>query len=177
LSALKHLAFDTLSILTMLGLWAILMIVLPVGTWSDVVLYNGVGNACLALAALAFVVFAGRKQRSLDTKLLVISTGGLAVLLVLVLGPVAIDRSLSLYLLNQIDRHDGAVTQGEVDKMIGETYPIDMKVRDQRVVEQINTGNLQRLPDGRLTLTERGRAVMRFTKFIRRAFGLNPLPE
>jgi hypothetical protein len=98
-------------------------------------------------------------------------------LLVLVLGPVAIDRSLSLYLLNQIDRHDGAVTQGEVDKMIGETYPIDMKVRDQRVVEQINTGNLQRLPDGRLTLTERGRAVMRFTKFIRRAFGLNPLPE
>ena len=161
----------------MVGLWAFLMIVLPLGTWSDVVLYNGVGNACLATASLAFAVFVSRKQRSLDTKLLVVSTGGLTVLLVLVLGPVAIDRSLSLYLLNQIDLRDGAVTQREVDKMIGETYPIDMKVRDQRVVEQIKSGNLQSVSDGRLILTERGRAVIRLTSIIRRTFALNPLPE
>lgn len=174
---LRILALDAFSVLATLGFWVALMIVLPVGAWSDVVLYNGVVNALLAVALLALVVFARQKHRALDTKLLVVSNGGLVIILVLVLGPVAIDRSLSLYLLNQIDRHDGAVMRAEVDKMIAETYPIDMKVREQRVVEQINTGNLHRAPDGRLTLTERGRAIMRVTTFIRRTFGLNPLPE
>ena len=52
MSALRNLALDALSILLMLGTWAILMIALPVGSWSAVVLYNGLANAILALAVL-----------------------------------------------------------------------------------------------------------------------------
>ena len=177
MSALRNLALDAFSILLMLVGWAILMICLPVGSWSSVVLYNGIANGIVPLAVLGLFVFFRRKERSLDTKLLVVSNGGLAVLLVLVLGPVSIDRSLSLYLLNQIDRFNGAVTQIDVDRMISETYPDDMNVGIQRVVEQIHTGNLLDMPDGRIILTERGRTVIRVTNVIRKAFVLNPLPE
>ena len=72
--------------------------------------------------------------------------------------PTAVDRSLSVYLLHQLDEHDGALTLAEFDKAASITYFIDMDVVQVRINEQLATGSISMVGNN-VVLTDKGKSM------------------
>ncbi len=160
-----------------LWVWTVLMMLWPETISTGVVLYDGIILATLVSIMGAVVLFYFKRNKNYETSLLLLSNGFVGLLFVLVLAPVAIDRSLSLYLLHKIEAQGGIVSKQQLDNFIAKDYPDEMKVRQQRVTEQVTSGNLEILPNGRFKISEGGQTVLQVTGIVRRVFRLDPLPR
>ena len=78
-------------------------------------------------------------------------------------------RSLSLYLLHKISAQGGVATKNEMIYAISVQYPAEMDVYQQRLTEQIVSGNII-LEVNEIKLTNSGRAVLWISKIINRLF-------
>lgn len=87
----------------------------------------------------------------------------------LVLLPVTIDRSISVFLLATIERADGA-TADELEGAFIDGYVRDMAAIDRRVKEQAISGNIVVGPDGRVRLTTQGRRFMLLSRSVAGTF-------
>ena len=174
---IKKLQFSAIFWASELVVWTVLMMVWPEAIRTGVVLYDGIILASLVSVIGAGLLFYLKRSDNYEVSLLLLSNGFVGLLLVLVLAPVAIDRSLSLYLLHKIEAQGGTVSTRQLDELIAKAYPAEMRVRQQRVVEQVTSGNLKALEDGRFQISENGRTVLQLTGIIRRIFRLNPLPR
>ena len=90
----------------------------------------------------------------------------------LVIFPVTIDRSISVFLLAEIEAHDGIDTP-ELQRLFVDRYVRDMAQIDRRVAEQTQSGNIT-LENGHIRLTERGRRFLALSRNIGRAFATDP---
>ena len=138
---------------------------LPVG--GEILFYRGLVLATLTALALGTVLWLARRRLRVD-----LATGLGAVLssmafniCFLVLFPVTVDRSISVFLLARIEAQQGMTTAQLQDRFASE-YLVGMDQIPRRVTEQQLSGNITVDPQGRIALTERGR---RFNAFARTA--------
>lgn len=175
MTLLKNLAIDVLISLSLLALWLICLLALPDILRTSVTLYDGLGAAIFsaALGGGLWLFFSKEDRREVVT--VVIALAFMAQVSILVLGPVAIDRSLSLYLLHKISEKT-SVTEQEFNELISSKYPIELKAGQQRKIEQQKTGNLIITDEGKIQITKRGLLTLKITNVIRDIFRLNELP-
>jgi hypothetical protein len=76
-----------------------------------------------------------------------------------VLGPVTVDRSISVFMLSQFDAADHPLTEREARDLFMRVYVDDWAQIDRRLKEQELSGNLEHAPAG-WRLTPQGRAFM-----------------
>lgn len=85
--------------------------------------------------------------------------------------PVAVDRSISVYLLRYMGNTQTAKTESEITNFFIENYFIKNRAMEKRFTEQIVSGNMTKEGDN-LIITEQGRLVISFYDMITRAFDL-----
>lgn len=76
-----------------------------------------------------------------------------------VLGPITVDRSISVFMLSQFDAADHPLTAAEARDAFVRVYVDDWAQIDRRLKEQALSGNLEQGPDG-WRLTAQGRAFI-----------------
>ena len=93
----------------------------------------------------------------------------------LVLLPVTVDRSVTVYLLSTIERRqDSGVDSAALQRAFVDGYVVKMGAVDRRLDEQKKSGNIAVAPDGKVRLTPQGRRFMQFSRIVARLFGTDP---
>lgn len=80
--------------------------------------------------------------------------------------PTVVDRSLSFYILEKLDQRGGAIHASRFEDVFTKEYVPEYRLVDVRLTEQEQSGTI-RIVDGCVTLTERGRRIIAFSKFFR----------
>lgn len=90
-----------------------------------------------------------------------------------ILGPVTVDRSLSVFMLSRfyVSKHD--LTKKQLEDAVINTYIHDWRQIDRRFQEQEVSGNIRRTSTG-WRLTNRGYEFMRTAQFISELFDGDP---
>ena len=86
--------------------------------------------------------------------------------------PTVIDRSLSFYILEKIEQRGGGIKLSYFEDILTKEYIYEHRLVDVRLTEQKNSGTI-RVNNGCVKITERGRAIVSFSRFFR----LNLLPK
>ncbi len=85
---------------------------------------------------------------------------------VFVLGPVTVDRSISVFMLSQFESAGKPLTVEDVKDRFVKTYVVDWAQMDRRVKEQQISGNLAPADGGGWTLTAQGRRFMEVARWM-----------
>lgn len=92
---------------------------------------------------------------------------------IFILGPVTVDRSVSVFMLSQFDAADHPLTRAEARDAFLHVYVDDWAQIDRRLKEQELSGNLEHGPGG-WRLTPQGRAFMRTARTMSSLFKGDP---
>lgn len=93
----------------------------------------------------------------------------------LVLLPVTVDRSVSVYLLSTIERHqDSGIDAEHLQQSFIDDYVVKMGAIDRRIDEQKRSHNVTVGPEGKVRLTPQGRRFMALSRVVARVFGTDP---
>ncbi|HMN71802.1 MAG TPA: hypothetical protein PKA55_08025 [Rhodoblastus sp.] len=132
------------------------------------------GLVALAVTALALLVVSALLLPKLARALLLRaddSIGGAIVAAcllssVFVLGPVTVDRSISVFMLSQFESAGKPLTVEEIRDRFVRTYVVDWAQMDRRVKEQQLSGNLEPADGGGWKLTPQGRRFMEVARWM-----------
>lgn len=91
----------------------------------------------------------------------------------LIVIPVTIDRSISVFLLSAISDEPQQLNIAGLQQVFVDRYVHDMGQIERRVAEQMASGNIQ-LIDGKIALTVQGRAFLEFARGQSRLIGTDP---
>jgi hypothetical protein len=83
--------------------------------------------------------------------------------------PTVIDRSLSFYLLEKIQQRGGGIKLNGFEYVFTQEYVEEHRLVDVRLTEQLESGTIE-INNGCVTLTEKGRRVVLFSRMFRRSF-------
>lgn len=138
---------------------------LPLG--SEILFYRGLLLAGLVAAALLGLLLQARRWHPLATATVMgaVFTSLALNVCFLVLLPVTVDRSISVFLLARIEFRQ-PLTAAELEQLFEDEYLGEMQQIPRRVREQAISGNIAVAADGSIRLTGRGRA---FNALARRA--------
>jgi len=141
----------------------IALFALPVG--GEILFYRGILLALIAAAIVGGVLVALRRRLKLDsaTGIGVVLTGLACNICFLVLFPVTIDRSISVFLLSRIAAEQPLST-AQLQQRFADEYLIGMRQIPRRVREQSLSGNLIVGDDGGIRLSGRGEAFVALAK-------------
>jgi hypothetical protein len=146
------------------------------GSPITILFYRGIVLA-LVTAILVGIASAWIARRTRDSSL-PIAAAALSLafnICFLVLLPVTVDRSISVYLLATIDsQQQGGIAAKELEHAFVDGYVVKMGTVDRRIDEQRRSGNISITPDGRVHLTDQGRRFMAFGRLVTRLFGTDP---
>ncbi|ATQ70108.1 MULTISPECIES: hypothetical protein [Methylosinus] len=161
------------------ALFVALMHCAPAILGPGVMFYRGVGALALVFVALMaiFLALPSRLVRGVALER-ADSIGAATVATSLltaafVLGPVTVDRSVSVFMLSQFDAADHALTEAEARDAFRRIYVDDWAQIDRRLKEQELSGNLQHDGAG-WRLTEQGRAFMGTARLMSSLFKGDP---
>jgi hypothetical protein len=141
------------------------------GLSITILFYRGVALALLVavlVGAAAYWLERGRNDSSLPIAATALSLS--FNLCFLVLLPVTVDRSVTVYLLSTIERERG-IKAPELERALIEGYVIRLGAVERRIDEQLKSGNVRVAPNGRIELTDRGRRFMTASRGIAKLFG------
>jgi hypothetical protein len=163
-----------LGVLTVMG-FAIFVLLFwaGVGGSMTILFYRGVVLA-LAAAIVTGLAALWPARRTGDSSLPIAAAAlSLSVnICFLVLLPVTVDRSVSVYLLSTIERRQ--MTPPDLQRAFIDGYVVKMGAIDRRLDEQLKSGNITIAPDGKVRLTRQGERFMAFSRFVARLFGTDP---
>ncbi len=94
-------------------------------------------------------------------------------LCVFTLGPVTVDRSISVFMLSRFDRADRPLTLDDITGDFKDIYVGQWDQMRRRFGEQVASGNLEKSGDG-YRLTPQGRAFMNTARLMARLFATDP---
>ena len=145
-----------------------------------VLFYRGL-VALAATAILLFVLFALvlpklaralplRADDSLGGAIVAVSLLGS----IFVLGPVTVDRSISVFMLSQFESAGKPLTVDEVRERFVKTYVVAWDQMNRRVKEQQISGNLGPTEGGGWKLTAQGRRFMEIARWMSWLVGADP---
>ncbi len=84
----------------------------------------------------------------------------------LVILPVTVDRSISVFILGEMAAHqDRGYSSDQMSRVFSDVYVGDYRQIDRRMREQVLSGNMERIGDG-YRITPRGQAFIRTAKLI-----------
>jgi hypothetical protein len=132
-----------------------------------VILYACILDSVIASALVggAVYIFARKALDRIDTTLAFVLANAL-VAIYAIMGPTVIDRSLSLYIVEDVEQHGGTVSQAAMHDIFVREYLPEFRVVDLRITEQLQSGTL-RLDHGCLRITPRGQALAAFVRWYR----------
>ena len=90
-----------------------------------------------------------------------------------VLGPVTVDRSISVFMLSQFDAADHPLSEQETREKFVRIYVGEWDQMARRLREQEISGNLEHTADG-WRLTPQGRSFMSVARIMSSVFGGDP---
>ncbi|MGE5562871.1 MAG: hypothetical protein ACM3ZV_06115 [Bacillota bacterium] len=169
---LRHLLL--LAVLTALG-FAMFVLLFWAGAGASVTIlfYRGVILALAAAiltGAAAFWLTRGTGESSLPVAAAALSLSFNICFLVLL--PVTVDRSVSVYLLSTIERRQAAgIAPSDLEQAFVDGYVVKMGAVDRRIDEQRRSGNITVGADGKVRLTRQGRRFMDLSRLVARLFG------
>ncbi len=136
----------------------------------SVILYSLLFDIFLALIFLIIIILFLHSKEYLIRDILLTTFFLISVTLSLVLYafviPTAIDRSLSVYLLEKIETNNGSMTIAELDKIAREDYFDEMLVVDVRIDEQLATGSIEVIGD-KVVITSKGKKMLTIFSFVK----------
>lgn len=88
----------------------------------------------------------------------------------LIVIPVSLDRSVSVFLLGYMGNHPVPLSKQELEDVLVSKYVKEYQSIERRMAEQIMSGNIEQTADGRYVLTARGEAFVSSSKRIASAF-------
>jgi len=141
----------------------------------SILMYRGLFLACVAaiLHAAFLIASLKRSPHRAHAVASAVSLAFAANVIFLVVFPVTIDRSLTVYLLGQLSEHPAGMTEGELNDQLIRQYVGEYRGVSRRMREQMVTGNVTR--DGeRFVLTPQGEGFMAFSGVVARLFGVDP---
>ncbi len=152
-------------------------------TWSPafegigILFYRGLLLCLLSAALLGALMFvASRRLRAIEP-LAIIAAVALSLsanLMFLIVLPVTIDRSISVFLLAEIDAHrTSPLSTAELEDAFVRHYVRDMRQIDRRVQEQTLSGTIS-TDGGRIRLTPRGERFLALARFLSGPFRTDP---
>ena len=174
----------TLGLLLLLMLGILLGFGLYLGvTWSplfrnvDILFYRGLLLCGVSAGLLALLLTTARwRWKSMEPAWIVaaVSMSLSFNLMFLIVLPVTIDRSISVFLLAEIDAHQASPTDtAQLEQAFVQHYVHDMRQIDRRVREQVQSGNVT--VQGRaIRLTPRGQHFLALARVIARLFRTDP---
>jgi hypothetical protein len=161
-----------------LGL-AVLVALFKLGVAASIgiLFYRGLLLCAVALlVTVAIMAQVGRALRCLSLRDAV-AAGFLSLgvnLSVLVVAPVTIDRSLSIFILGHMARHQGeSFTTEQIEAALRDVYLGQFRQAERRLQEQLKSGNLQQAGDG-YTISAQGIAFISTARLIGWMFDVDP---
>lgn len=157
----------------------------PPFTTIAILFYRGVAALVVcAVVSGAFLSFVARRRPALCLDAGAIVGAALVAfalnLCVFTLGPVTVDRSISVFMLSRFDAASTPLTLDDISGQFTRVYVSDWRQMERRLAEQTASGNLERVGDG-YRLTVQGRAFMQTARLMARVFNTDPrfvgLPE
>ncbi len=134
----------------------------------NVVFYAAIGDALIASVAAAAALFLMKFFRCLsgfEKALLVVIwlLGGYTFAISI---PTVIDRSLTFYILEKLQKRGGGIRQDSFARVFTDEYLIEHRLVDVRLTEQLESGTIK-IENGCVRLTERGERVAAFSRYFR----------
>lgn len=131
---------------------------------TEVILYGLVVDIIISTAIMLPFIF--NAELAFECKILIIFSGMSCLLSYCVLVPTALDRSVSIYMLSYLNKHNGGVQIETIHEEVPKAYIREMDVIDQRLFEQQASGNII-INHGIVVLTDRGMAVVGIADWYR----------
>jgi hypothetical protein len=91
-----------------------------------------------------------------------------------VLGPVTVDRSMSVFMLSRLADASAPLTVEDLKVAFTDRYLREWDQISRRLKEQISSGNVDQTPEGSYRLTPQGRSFMKTARVMSRLFGGDP---
>lgn len=148
----------------------------PLLSGVSILFYRGTFLAIAAALLLGLIsFFAAKRFRSID---LPTAIGAIAISLsfnicFLVLFPVTIDRSVTVFMLSRMEAAQRPVTEQDLKNIFENEYLGEMQQIHRRIEEQSLTGNI-RVDNGQVTLTPAGKRFLSVSRSIGKIFGTDP---
>ena len=93
---------------------------------------------------------------------------------VLVIAPVTVDRSVSVFILGHMAAHEGRTfTAEQIETALHEVYFGDLRQVDRRMHEQLTSGNIAQTRDG-YVISAQGLAFVKWARRIGALFDVDP---
>jgi len=144
-----------------------------IGASMTILFYRGVALAIgTAILVGLFALWPARRTRDSSLPIAAAALSLSFNICFLVLLPVTVDRSVSVYLLSTIERRQ--MTPAELQAAFIDGYVVDMGAIDRRIDEQRKSGNVTVSADGKVRLTKQGERFMAFSRLVARLFGTDP---
>lgn len=150
---------------------------LGVAGGMDILFYRGVVLCAGAFVlTVALLLYAGRWTNRISLRD-AIAAGALSLglnLSVLVIAPVTVDRSVSVFILGHMAQHEGQTfTADQIETALRDIYFGDLQQADRRMREQLVSGNITRTRDG-YVISPQGLAFVRWARRIGSLFDVDP---
>jgi hypothetical protein len=146
----------------------------------SILFYRGIADL-VALAPVMFIVLLLVLRLPRAAQLLTARDAAAATLVAVslnltffVVGPVTVDRSVSVFMLSRLADAQSPLTAGDLRQAFAERYVGEWDQVGRRIQEQIASGNVEQPSEGHYRLTAQGESFMRTAQFISRVFGGDP---
>ncbi len=146
----------------------------------SILFYRGI--ACLvALAPVTFVALLLLRRLPWAAQLVTARDAAAATLVAVslnltffVVGPVTVDRSVSVFMLSRLAEARSPLTAEELRTAFAQRYVGEWDQVGRRIQEQIASGNVEQTSEDHYRLTAQGASFMRTARFVSRVFGGDP---
>ncbi len=150
---------------------------LGVASRIDILFYRGVVLCGFAFAlTVALLIYIGRRTGRVSVRD-AIAAGALSLglnLSVLVIAPVTVDRSVSVFILGHMAAHEGRTfTAEQIETALHEVYFGDLRQVDRRMHEQLTSGNIAQTRDG-YVISAQGLAFVKWARRVGALFDVDP---
>ncbi len=177
---MKH----SLGLCTLLTIAALLGFGIYLGvTWTplfrgvDILFYRGLLLCGVSAVLLGLLLTAANRYLKTMESATIIAAVAISLsfnLVFLIVLPVTIDRSVSVFMLAEIEaRQASAPDTAQLEDGFVQHYVHDMRQIDRRVHEQALSGNIT-VSDGKIQLTSRGRRFLDLARLLARLFRTDP---
>ena len=149
---------------------------LGVAAHIDILFYRGIVLCAIAFAlTIALLTCIGRVTGRVSFRD-AIAAGALSLglnLSVLVIAPVTVDRSVSIFILGYMAAHDGKTfTTDQIETALRDVYFGELRQVERRMLEQQTSGNVQKTPDGYVISTQ-GLTFLRWAGWVGALFDVD----
>jgi len=150
--------------------------IIPTSLFNGLVFYRGLVACLLVFICHWIVMIIFSKNQNTSQGIFSLNPFSVSTIVLcfnacfLTIFPVTVDRSVTTFLLEEIEKKPG-MTAEELEKIMIDDYIVRRKAIKRRIEEQLVTGNIT-YENGQVTLNKQGKGFLNLCKMIRTVFKL-----